>query len=69
MVWIIDNLVTFGQEFAAVAANGPLSALLLALGAVITIFSSLFFGYLVAGGLLDLLTPDVGSGRSTQRGH
>lgn len=69
MVWVIDNLVTLVQEFAAVATNGPVSALLLALGAVVTIFASLFFGYLVAGGLLDLLTPDVGGGRSTQRGH
>lgn len=69
MVWVIDNLVTLVQEFTAVATNGPLSAVLLALGAILTIFASLFFGYLVAGGLLDLLTPDVGSGRSTQRGH
>lgn len=68
MVWVIDNLVTLVQEFAAVATTDPISALLLALGAVLTAFASLFFGYLVAGGLLDFLTPDVG-GRSTWRGH
>lgn len=68
MVWVIDNLVSLVQEFAAVATNDPISAVLLALGALLTAFSSLFFGYLVAGGLLDFLTPDAG-GRSTRRGH
>ena len=68
MVWVIDNLVSLVQEFATVATSDPLSAVLLALGAVLTAFASLFFGFLVAGGLLDFLTPDVG-GRSTRRGH
>ena len=68
MVWVIDNLVSLVQEFAAVATSDPLSAVLLALGAALTAFASLFFGFLVAGGLLDSLTPDAG-GRSTRRGH
>lgn len=68
MVWVIDNLVSLVQEFAAVATSDPLSAVLLALGAVLVAFSSGYFGYLVAGGLLDLLTPD-GGGRSARRGH
>ena len=62
MVWVIDNLVTLVQQFTEVATSDPLSAVLLALGALLTAFASLFFGYLALGGFLDFLTPDVSSG-------
>ncbi len=40
MVWVIDNLVSLVQEFATVATADPLSAVLLALGAVLTAFAA-----------------------------
>lgn len=58
MVWLIDNLVTAADLFGTVASVDPLSAVLLACGALLVAFSSLFFGALVAGGLVDPLLPE-----------
>lgn len=68
MVWVIDNLVTMVEQFTAVAMSDPLSAVLVTLGGLITGFAGLFFAYLVAGGLLDVVTPDVSS-RPPEAGH
>lgn len=58
MVWIIDNLVTAVDLFGTVARTDPLSAILLALGALLVAFSSAVFGYLALGGILDPLVPE-----------
>lgn len=69
MVWVIDNLVTLVQEMTAVATTDPVSAVLLTLGAILTAFASLFFGYLALGGFLDLLTPESSTGGPPRTGH
>ena len=58
MVWIIDNLVTAGDLFGEVARTDPLSAILLALGALLIVFSTAVFGYLALGGALEPLVPE-----------
>lgn len=58
MVWIIDNIVTAGDLFGTVVRTDPLSAILLALGAVLVVFSSAVFGYLALGGALEPLVPE-----------
>ena len=58
MVWIIDNLVTAVDLFGTVARTDPLSAVLLALGALFVAVSSVVFGYLALGGLLEPLAPE-----------
>lgn len=71
MVWVIDNLVTLVREFTAVATSDPISAVLLTLGALITAFASLYFGYLTVRGLLEFVLPEVSGGGSgpSQSGH
>lgn len=58
MVWLIDNLVTAGELFGTVARTDPLSAILLALGALFVAFSSAVFGYLALGGVLEPFVPE-----------
>lgn len=58
MVSIIENIVEMVDLFGNVATSGPLSAVLLALGAFFVIAPSVVFGYLAVGGLVDLVIPD-----------
>lgn len=58
MVWILDNLDALARQFGDVAGNDPLSAVLLAVGALVLAFSSGLFGYLALRGLLAGLIPD-----------
>jgi len=57
MVWILDNIVKLGELFGDVATSDPISGVLLALGAVLTAFASVAFGYLSARGLADAIIP------------
>lgn len=66
---LIDSVVSMPGEFATVATNDPLAAVLLALGTVLIAFSMGVFGYLTLGALVDLLTPDVGGHGPPQAGR
>jgi len=68
MVWVIDNVVTMVEQFSAVAMSDPVSAVLMTLGGLLTGFAALFFGYIAARGLLDVVLPDVSS-QPPQAGH
>jgi len=57
---LIESAVRLPGEFAGVAAHDPLSALLLAVGAVIVSATVGFVGYLVLGAVAELLTPTPG---------
>lgn len=54
----LSGLTELGSTFGGIAAVDPLSAFLLALGAVITLGSITFFGYLTLGAAVDLVIPD-----------
>jgi len=56
--WLLSELQTAAESFAT-AAGDPLSAVLLALGGLITAGASLFFGALVTGALLDAAADAV----------
>lgn len=58
MVWLIDNVTTAIELFGTVARTDPLSAILLALGALLVAASSAVFGSLALGGLLEPLAPE-----------
>lgn len=60
---LIDSLLAMPGEFAAIAGHDPLAALMLAVGAVLVTVSVGYFGLLVLGSLLNLVTPS-GGGRS-----
>lgn len=55
---LIDSIVEMPGEFAAVATNDPVSAVLVALGTLLIAFSMGVFGYLTLGALVDLVIPD-----------
>jgi hypothetical protein len=48
---IIESLVMLVQRFTEVAMSDPLSAVLLTIGAIITGFSIIVFGYLSVGAI------------------
>jgi len=52
MPMVVDNLREMVERFTEVATTDPLSAVLLALGAVLTLVSVAIFGGLSLGGLL-----------------
>lgn len=58
MVWIVDNLLTLVQEFTQVALADPLSAVLLAIGGLITAFAAVGFGVLAVWGVIDWIVPE-----------
>lgn len=57
MVWPLDDAVSLGEQFADIGLSDPISALLLALGAILIGFSSLVFGYLTVRGLVAAIIP------------
>ena len=63
MVWVIDNLVTLGEQFAEVATADPLSVPLLVAGAAVMAVSVGGFGLLALGGLVNWVRPES-SGRA-----
>jgi len=58
MVSILENLTQMVDLFGNVATSGPLSAVLVAMGALLVIGPSALLGYLAAGALVDLVIPD-----------
>lgn len=57
---LLDSVLRLPGEFAAVAAHDPLSALLMAIGTVLVGATVGFGGYLVAGSVVEWLTPTGG---------
>jgi len=52
---LVGNVVDLVRTFTEVALADPLSAVLLTVGGLLTLFSVAVFGYLALGGLLALL--------------
>ncbi|PSP95025.1 hypothetical protein BRC91_03190 [Halobacteriales archaeon QS_4_62_28] len=63
---LLDSIVSFPDRFIDIALSDPLSALLIAFGALFVGASSAVFGYLTLGAAVDLIIPDV-SGRQPPR--
>lgn len=64
MATLGSQLSELANLFSGVAGVDPLSALLLALGAVLVVGSSAVLGYLALGAAVDLVIPDrVGQSR------
>ena len=57
MVGLLAQLNQLGSLFAGVVGNGPLSAILVALGAIFVFGSILFVAYLGVGAFLSLFIP------------
>lgn len=52
---LVDSIVRLPGEFASIAAGSPEQAILLAIGALLVVFSMAVFGALALGGVLDAL--------------
>jgi hypothetical protein len=59
MVWVIDNVVSLGENFATAAGVDPLSAVLIVVGVLLILLSSAVFGGLATGGILEGFVPDT----------
>jgi len=55
---LIDSVLKMPGEFADVALQGPLAALLVVMGTILVTVPSAVLGYLVFGVTVDLLLPD-----------
>lgn len=62
---LFDSALQLPQEFAGVAGHDPISAVLLAIGGLITLVTAGYFGVLALASLADLVTPSPG-GRPQQ---
>ena len=67
MVNPIQDLIDMATLIGDVAANGPISALLVLLGALLVVFSSAVMAYLTAGAVVDLLIPESAGRPPAQR--
>lgn len=54
---IIESVVDMPGEFADVAAQGPIEAILVLFGALFVVVPSAILGYLALGAGLDLVIP------------
>lgn len=54
---LLESVLRLPGQFAEIAMHDPLSAVLMAVGALITFVSVAVFGGLVAGSVLEALTP------------
>jgi hypothetical protein len=55
---LVESIVDMPGEFADVAAQGPIEALLVLSGAILVGLPVAFFGVLLLGALADLVTPE-----------
>ncbi|MFB6072863.1 MAG: hypothetical protein ABEJ88_07830 [Halobacterium sp.] len=67
MVWIVDNAVSMVEHFATAGGTDPLSALLVACGALLVTLSMGAFGALALGGVLSAVVPDTATKRTRRR--
>lgn len=54
----VESVIKMPGKFVEVAAQGPIEALLVLLGAVFVTVPSLVFGYLALGAGIDFIKPD-----------
>jgi hypothetical protein len=57
---LFQSIIDTPGKFADIAMHDPLSAVLLTVGAILTLFTVAFFGLLVLGSVIDLFKPEVG---------
>jgi len=57
---LFESVLRLPGEFARVAAHDPLSAVLLAIGALIVLGTVGFVGYLLLGAVAEILNPTPG---------
>jgi hypothetical protein len=55
---LIDSIIEMPGEFADVATQGPVEGILVLFGVLFIAPSVLYFGYLVAGAVVDLVIPE-----------
>jgi hypothetical protein len=55
---LIQSIVDMPAEFADIAAQGPIEAFLILMGAVLVGAPVAFFGLLVFGAVIEFITPD-----------
>lgn len=65
---LLESIVRLPGEFAAVAMHDPLSALLMAVGAIFVALPVGYVGLLVLGAVAELLSPSSG-GQPQQPGR
>lgn len=65
---LFQSLIDMPGRFADIALHDPLSAVLLTVGAILTTLAVAYFGLLVAGSVLELLTPEL-TGQPRQPGQ
>lgn len=56
---LIQSIIDMPGEFADVATADPLSAVLVAIGGLLTFAAMAVFGGLTLGAVVDLLTPET----------
>lgn len=69
---LVESILRLPGEFGAVASQSPEQAILLALGALFTLFAVAVFGLLAAGGLWTAFVRAMPTGRQPPhqaRGH
>ncbi len=55
---LFQSIIDMPGEFAGVATQGPIEALLVLMGGLLVVVPSAFFGILVLGAVVDLITPE-----------
>lgn len=55
---LIDSIIDMPGEFADVATQGPIEGFLVLMGALLVGVSTTYFGVLVFGALVELVTPE-----------
>lgn len=58
---LFQSVLDLPGEFLDVALHDPLSAALMAVGGLLTLFSIAVFGLLVLGSIFDIFTPEPGT--------
>lgn len=59
---LLESILQMGEEFAAIAAGSPQQAVLLAVGALLVLFSMGVFGVLSAGAVFGAIKDYLPSG-------
>lgn len=67
MVWLLDDPVSMVENLLTAATTDPISAVLVALGALLVVFSGGVFGVLAAGALVEAIVPDASTTRQRRQ--
>lgn len=58
MAGLVETLLELNRLFAGAATTDPVTAVLLVLGTLLTVFAIGVFAYLTVGAVVDLLIPE-----------